>query len=83
MESGGQAAHPRQPRTGYAALVDAIGGVPHKPKVLVCASAIGYYGDRGDEVLRESSAPGSGFLADVAAAGRRKPIAPPNSDCAW
>ncbi|HEX4138686.1 MAG TPA: TIGR01777 family oxidoreductase [Bryobacteraceae bacterium] len=50
---------------GTRALVDAISRVPHKPKVLVCASAIGYYGDRGDEVLTESSAPGSGFLVDV------------------
>jgi uncharacterized protein (TIGR01777 family) len=50
---------------GTRCLVDAISRVQHKPKVLVCASAIGYYGDRGDEVLTESSAPGSGFLADV------------------
>lgn len=50
---------------GTRALVDAISRVQHKPKALVCASAIGYYGDRGDEVLTESSAPGSGFLADV------------------
>jgi len=35
------------------------------PKVLVCASAIGYYGDRGDELLHEASAPGSGFLSEV------------------
>lgn len=35
------------------------------PGVLVNASAIGYYGPRGDEVLTESSAPGTGFLADV------------------
>lgn len=35
------------------------------PKVLVSASAIGYYGDRADEVLTEDSAPGTGFLADV------------------
>jgi uncharacterized protein (TIGR01777 family) len=35
------------------------------PKALVCASAIGYYGDRGDEILKEESAPGSGFLSDV------------------
>jgi uncharacterized protein len=51
--------------SGTRALVDAIARVQHKPKVLVCASAIGYYGDRGDEVLTESSTPGSGFLADV------------------
>jgi len=50
---------------GTRALVDAISHVQHKPRVLVCASAIGYYGDRGDEVLTESSRPGSGFLADV------------------
>jgi len=35
------------------------------PRVLVCASGVGYYGDRGDEVLTESSSPGSGFLAEV------------------
>jgi uncharacterized protein (TIGR01777 family) len=35
------------------------------PGVLVSASAIGYYGDRGDEVLDESSPPGTGFLAEV------------------
>jgi hypothetical protein len=50
---------------GTRRLVDVIGRVPHKPKVLVCASAIGYYGDRGDELLTEASGPGSGFLADV------------------
>lgn len=36
------------------------------PKVLVVASAIGYYGDRGDEVLDEKSEPGDNFLADLA-----------------
>jgi uncharacterized protein len=35
------------------------------PRTLVAASAIGYYGDRGDELLTEQSPPGSGFLADV------------------
>jgi uncharacterized protein (TIGR01777 family) len=50
---------------GTRRLVDTIGRVQHKPRVLVCASAIGWYGDRGDEVLTESSTPGSGFLADV------------------
>jgi len=50
---------------GTRRLVDAIGRVQHKPRVLVCASAIGWYGDRSDEVLTEASTPGSGFLADV------------------
>ncbi len=35
------------------------------PRALICASAIGYYGDRGDEVLTESSARGKGFLAET------------------
>jgi hypothetical protein len=50
---------------GTRALVDAIGRVQHKPKILVSASAIGYYGDRADEVLTESSLPGSGFLVEA------------------
>lgn len=50
---------------GTRRLVDVIGRVQHKPKALVCASAIGYYGDRGDEVLTEASGPGTGFLVDV------------------
>ena len=37
-----------------------------KPKVFVSASAVGYYGDRGGEILREDSAPGKGFLTEVA-----------------
>lgn len=37
-----------------------------RPRVLICASATGYYGDRGDEWLEENSAPGKGFLAEVA-----------------
>lgn len=47
-------------------LVDAISGLRRKPRVLLAASATGYYGDRGDEVLTESSAVGSGFLAALA-----------------
>ena len=47
-------------------LVDAITRLERKPRVFVCASAIGYYGDRGDEVLTESSEPGTDFLALLA-----------------
>src|SRR4051812_4172503 len=36
-----------------------------RPTVLLCASATGFYGDRGDELLDEQSAPGEGFLAEV------------------
>jgi uncharacterized protein len=50
---------------GTRILVDAISRTERKPKVLVSASAIGYYGDRGDEILSERSEPGTGFLAEV------------------
>lgn len=50
------------------ALCDALAQVRRPPQVLVCASAIGIYGDRGDEVLTESSAPGAGFLAETCVA---------------
>ncbi|MBM3471061.1 MAG: TIGR01777 family protein [Armatimonadetes bacterium] len=49
-------------------LVDAIRNASVAPPVLVSASATGYYGDRDDEVLDESSSPGHGFLADIAQA---------------
>lgn len=50
---------------GTQRIVDAIDRVRHKPKIFVCASAIGIYGDRGDEILTEASVPGAGFLADT------------------
>ncbi|MFZ2082908.1 MAG: TIGR01777 family oxidoreductase [Candidatus Sulfotelmatobacter sp.] len=46
-------------------LASALAQAEDKPKVFVCGSAIGYYGNRGDEILREESAPGTGFLAEV------------------
>jgi uncharacterized protein (TIGR01777 family) len=46
-------------------LTDTLTRLAKPPTVLVCASAIGYYGNRGDEVLSEESRPGTGFLADV------------------
>ncbi len=65
LDSGGEAAHSQQPRRWNANLVNALAKQSHRPQVLVCASAIGYYGSRGDEVLTETSAPGSDFLAQV------------------
>ncbi len=47
------------------ALVESFAAAPVKPRVLVCASAVGIYGSRGDELLTEESAPGAGFLAEV------------------
>lgn len=48
-----------------ASLVDAIGRLTRKPATLINASAVGYYGPRGDESLDESAVSGQGFLADV------------------
>lgn len=50
---------------GTQLLSEAITRLSSRPEVLVCASAIGYYGDRGDEILTEESGSGSGFLAEV------------------
>ena len=46
-------------------LVAGLAQLKQKPRVLVAASAIGYYGDRGDETLAESAAPGNDFLAQI------------------
>jgi uncharacterized protein (TIGR01777 family) len=48
------------------ALVEALGRMSAKPSVLISASAIGYYGYRGDELLTEESEPGKDFLAKLA-----------------
>lgn len=49
-------------------LVRAMERAMPRPRVLVCASAVGIYGSRGDEILTEASARGEGFLASVCAA---------------
>ena len=51
--------------SGTTVLAEALAHAKDKPQVFVSSSAIGYYGDRGNEVLNEESAPGEGFLPDV------------------
>ena len=50
---------------GTRHLTAALAQAEVRPRVLVCASAIGFYGNRGDEILREESATGRGFLPEV------------------
>ena len=50
---------------GTKLLAMTLAGLVHKPKHFLCASAIGYYGSRGDEICTESSPPGDDFLAGV------------------
>lgn len=53
---------------GTRNLVRAIAAVRRPPATLICASAVGYYGFRGDEILTEQSSPGQGFLPEVCVA---------------
>ena len=56
----------RESRAGATRLLaTTLAGLKRKPRVLVNASAVGIYGDRGDERLDEASTPGTGFLAEV------------------
>lgn len=56
----------RDSRTGSTALLaETMAAMPDRPGVLISASAVGFYGSRGDEVLDETSAPGDDFLASV------------------
>ena len=52
---------------GTRALCEAVASLKEKPEVVVCASAIGYYGDRGASVLDETASVGEGFLSEVCA----------------
>jgi hypothetical protein len=60
---------------GTRNLVAGLRGLADKPKVLISASAIGYYGSRGDEELGEHSPPGHDFLAEVCAGWEQEALA--------
>ena len=60
---------------GTANLVAAIAAAAQRPRVLVSASAVGYYGDRGAQRLTEDSGPGDGFLAEVCAGWEQEALA--------
>jgi uncharacterized protein (TIGR01777 family) len=60
---------------GTALLSRTLAGLDARPAVLLSGSAIGYYGDRGDEELVETSAPGEGFLPEVCLAWERETAA--------
>ncbi|MEP6924810.1 MAG: TIGR01777 family oxidoreductase [Pyrinomonadaceae bacterium] len=57
---------------GTRILVEALAQLRNKPKSFVCASAIGYYGNRGDEVLTENSLPADDFLGNVCVGWERE-----------
>ncbi|MEW6302942.1 MAG: TIGR01777 family oxidoreductase [Verrucomicrobiota bacterium] len=52
---------------GTRLLVERLNSLKQPPRAFLCASAVGFYGTRGDEVLTETSAKGNGFLPDVCA----------------
>ena len=60
---------------GTRNLVATLAALPVKPKVLVSASAVGYYGDRGDEILDESASPAGDYLAELCQGWEREALA--------
>ncbi len=65
---------------GTRLLAGALARLRRPPKVLVSSSAIGFYGNRGSEVLAEDSRPGHGFLADLCRAWEKEALAVRSSD---
>lgn len=64
---------------GTTFLCDTLVHLEHPPRVLVSASAFGYYGNRGDRVMTEDCGPGEGFLADVCIAWERATLSAVNA----
>ena len=60
---------------GTRLLIDGLREAAGRPRVLISGSAVGFYGDRGDEELTEESAPGDDFLADTSVAWEREALA--------
>jgi uncharacterized protein (TIGR01777 family) len=60
---------------GTANLIKGIAAAAPRPTVLVCANAVGYYGNRGDELLNEESGPGEDWLAGVCVAWEQAALA--------
>ena len=60
---------------GTRNLVAGLASLDERPEVLISASAVGYYGDRGSELLDETSEAGQGFLVDVCEAWEREALA--------
>ena len=72
MDSCTESQNKRQSCTGTKNLVTGITQNKATVKTLISSKAVGYYGDRGDEDLTESSLPGDDFLADVCIAWERE-----------
>ena len=62
-------------------LIDVLKSLDHKPPFFISASAVGYYGNRGDTALPESSGPGKGFLSDVCMAWEEVAFKAENEGC--
>jgi uncharacterized protein len=68
---------------GTANLVKGLAACGQRPPVLISMSAIGYYGDRGDEILDESKGPGNDFLAEVCVGWEREAAAAESLGMRW